>query len=165
MEYKKLNGLEALEREFEQLTKMVRPTGKSGPGFFSASAAPRPANIPPQLFDYEGDVHALIGAKVDRGNPSVCWYDVGDKPKVSPDNEQALIQKFIEACHTQDDWHAHFNDHRLDELKAFAAWTAASVDERPAQPPKTIPKTSLDQRLEDAKEFVERTITGPTLKI
>lgn len=164
-EYKMVNGLEALEREFEQLIKKARPTGGSRPGFFSSQ--PKPAQLSPTVIDYtdksEHDVHALISVRVEKGEPSIRYCDVGEKPKVSPEGVQELAQKFIEACRRTDDWHHYFSDKRALDLRAFAEWTAASVNERPVDPPLVKPKATADERYADGREFVEAAKVEPTL--
>lgn len=163
-DYKTVIGLEALEREFEQLAKLARPVRNTGPGLFSAPAV-KPAQVSPKIFDYadENNLHALISVQAEKGEPLVKYYDLSDKPKMSPDSVREMARKFIEACRKTEDWHTYFSDHREHELRAVAEWTAASVDERPANPPLSRPKALPEERLEDAKKFVEGVNAEPTL--
>ncbi len=164
-EYKMVQGMEALELEFEQLTKQVRPAKSFGPGLFSAKS--KPAQVMPKVFEFmekgEYDVHALISVRADNGKPSVRYYDVGEKPKVSSEKVQDMARKFIQACQKSQDWHNYFNDHRATELKAFAAWTEAEVETRPLNPPVSKPKATVEERLADGKRFVEATTVEPAL--
>jgi hypothetical protein len=163
-EYKMVNT-EALEREFERLTKQVRPAKSFGPGLFSAHQ--KLAQVTPTIFEYvdkgEHDIHALIGVRADNGKPSVRYYDIGEKPKVSSEKIQDMARKFIQACQKSQDWHNYFNDHRATELKAYAAWTEAEVETRPLNPPVSKPKATVEERLADGKRFVETTTVEPTL--
>lgn len=161
IEYKKIDGSEALEREFGQLAKQARPAGGARPGLFSAQ--PKPAQLEPQFFDYtNGGTHALISARADKGEPLVRYFDVAENPRVSPHNVQEMARQFIEACRKTSDWHQYFGDNKSAATAELAKWSATPADERPLNPPGMEPK-SLPDRLADGRKFVEATIAEPVL--
>lgn len=153
IDYKSIVGSEALEREFEQLTKQARPAGGAKPGLFSA--APKPAQLDPNFIDYKnGAAHALIGVSAEKGEPQVRYFDVAENPRVSPQNVQAMAQKFIEACRKSGDWRKYFIDNKSAVMAELARWSATPADERPLNPPGSEPK-SEPERIAEGKRFVE----------
>jgi len=157
--YTKLVGSEALQQEFSKLAEEVQSKAARPSGGFSRMFASKPKAVPTQLdthlYDYlNGNTHALISVAVENGKPLVKYCDVGDMPRVSPNNVRSAVQAFVESFPHAGNWRDRFQDHQAAFSHEHAAWTDTSSNDRELHSPGTEIKSAAE-RFEEGKRFVE----------
>lgn len=148
--------LSAIDSRLAGLSAYAKPTQR----FLSPAQSLEFAD---QRFEFQsGRHHALISIGVHNGVPLIQYCSVSDQPISPPEKFKEWSYNFYEKLKTEKPFEACYVNTTFNEDKhvayqaAYATWMQASVNDRPANPPKM--EVPDKQRLDEGKQKVETSI-------